>query len=281
MHPFDSRTVPGHTARMLIGLCICTHTQAQSNEWKAQRENAQRHEREWASTSDDFQWKWDSSRRMPTAALLCTRQLGQKNEKCSKKAHTSTKVDGHRPSKTFEENSAGRAGIQPPTLTAGLKSKHRLSQRARIEASECTKARRGLGIDLGRLPRVFSGAGPRTGHMLSAQHAISAKWSSGLRETIGKRECGSGRLPTLRPEDRAGSTNIQRSRLADLEHCFLERFPNVQRVSLSLPKKSDLWLVFAEYYLIKNSSHFAWEKSDYKVIIMPSAEPHPDVILGG
>ena len=36
-----------------------------------------------------------------------------------------------------------------------------------------------------------------------------------------------------------------------------------------------------EYYLIKNSSHFAWEKSDYKVIIMPSAEPHPDVILGG
>jgi hypothetical protein len=31
--------------------------------------------------------------------------------------------------------------------------------------------------------------------MLSAQHAISAKWSSGLRETIGKRECGSGRLP--------------------------------------------------------------------------------------
>ena len=105
--PFDSRTVPGHTARMLIGLCICTHTQAQSNEWKAQRENAQRHEREWASTSDDFQWKWDSSRRMPTAALLCTRQLGQKNGKCSKKAHTSTKVDGHRPSKTFEENSAG------------------------------------------------------------------------------------------------------------------------------------------------------------------------------
>ena len=87
--------------------------------------------------------------------------------------------------------------------------------------------------------------------MLSAQHAISAKWSSGLRETIGKRECGSGRLPTLRPEDRAESTNIQRSRLADLEHCFLERFPNVQRVSLSLPKKSDLWLVFANYYLIK------------------------------
>ena len=113
MHPFDSRAVPGHTARMLIGLCICTHTQAQSNEWKVQRENAQRHEREWASTSDDFQWKWDSSRRMPTAALLCTRQLGQKNGKCSKKAHTSTKVDGHQPSKTFEENlsSAGAVAL--------------------------------------------------------------------------------------------------------------------------------------------------------------------------
>ena len=96
--PFDSRTVPGHTARMLIGLCICTyictHKLSQMNGKRSERTHAQRHEREWASTSDDFQWKWDSSRRMPTAALLCTRQLSQKNGKCSRKRTQARRLTG-------------------------------------------------------------------------------------------------------------------------------------------------------------------------------------------